>query len=94
MSKPTTAEVEAFIQEMKKGKTITLAGEYDPDPYGGGANWSCEMYYNLETHTFVFQTNFYPSQYHNIPEIFYQELDEQKAIERLLSENKYKISCY
>ncbi len=94
MEKLTITEIEAFIQEMKQGKKLILAGEYDPDPYGGGANWNHELRYEAEKQIFVLQTNFFPSQYHSEPEISYLDLDEVQVIKRLLFEIKHRVSCW
>jgi hypothetical protein len=90
----TLAEIEDFIQRMKIGETLRISGEYDPDPYGGGANWNYEMTYNVEAQNFVLKTNFYASQYNTEPEVSYEYLDEEQTIKYLLPQIKHKISCW
>jgi hypothetical protein len=94
MTTLSTPEIEAFLQEIKAGKKLILAGDSDPDPYGGGAHWDYEIQYNPVTQLYVLKTNFYASQYNSEPEISYQEFDEEAAKKRLLHENKYKVSCW
>jgi hypothetical protein len=87
----TLDEIEDFIEKMKNGKTLILSGEYDPDPYGGGANWNFEIQYNFEKQIFVLKTNFYPSQYNTEPEVSCNYLDEEQTIQYLLHQNKNKL---
>lgn len=94
MTKLTIPKIETFIQELKKGKKLTIAGEYDPDPYGGGANWAYELRYDAERQIFVLQTNFYASQYNTEPEISYLDFNEKEVMERLLFENEHSVSCW
>jgi len=94
MPKLTIPKIETFIQELKKGKKLTIAGEYDPDPYGGGTHWDYELRYDAERQIFVLQTNFYASQYNTEPEISYLDLNEKEVMERLLSENEHSVSCW
>ena len=88
------SEIESFIQKVKNGKKLVITGEYDPDPYGGGTHWDYEMYYDYKWQKFVLKTNFYPSQYHNEPEISYLNMNEEQAISHLLRQDKNKVSCW
>jgi hypothetical protein len=94
MTTLSVSEIEAFLQDMKAGKKLILAGEGDPDPYGGGAHWDYEMQYNTETQLYVLKINFYASQYNSEPEVSYQEFDEEATKKRLASEIKHRVSCW
>lgn len=87
------AEVLKLMADLKEGYILSHSRESDPDPYGGGAHWENELFFDSATQKFYNLHKFWASQYNHDPEKeVTTEMIETRVLEILTYAKKWSIS--